>query len=61
MFGYGISYIVAPKKQEFWQKINKLKPLYFANTMNALIIDAKEMSFFKNGLLNRYSEPKKYY
>ena len=34
-FGYGISLIVGPKKQDFWRKINvgkQRKPLYFVNT-----------------------------
>ena len=57
--GCVISKKVYPKKQDFWPIINKLKPLYFVNTMNALNIDAKTMSFSKNGLQNWYSELKK--
>ena len=44
-YGCGNSKIVAPKRQDFWPKINKLKPLYFVNTMNDLNSDVKKFSF----------------
>jgi hypothetical protein len=63
--------MVGPKKQDFWPKINILKPLYFENTgapvcqKLGMILENKVVQKFQvenngfcgsnNGVLNEYS------
>ena len=55
-FGYGISSMVGPKKQDFWPKINILKEIYYIFEWNEFTKKCQNLTFKVNVLFQESSE-----